>query len=412
MPKPQQGFVVLFATFFILIIMFTIAMSMGSLMFHRTVMAAHQVKSTQSYYASESGLEDALLRLRNNPQMSELSYNLAVNGATTNITIPAIIAGARVIVSTGSAMGNVKKNQVVYAIDGEAVSFHYGIQVGEGGLHLENNSQIHGNVFSNGNITGGGNAIVDNDVIVATNHSMSSISVLGNVIAYTCTSASVGQNLTYVTGGVNTCTVQGTTSTQSSQIAAQPLPITPPQIDAWKSEAESGGVSTGDITIANNETLSLSSQKIEGNINLGNNATLNLLGTVHVTGDIIFSSNATVKLDASYGSLSGVIVIDGVVNISNNSVVRGSGQTGSYLLVLSTSSSTSAINIANNSDAAVFYTSAGTISISNNANLKEATGYRIVVGNGASVTYESGLTNSFFSNGPAGGWRVVSWTEQ
>lgn len=408
----QSGFVVSIITFFVLIIMLSVAVSMSALVAWRQKIATNVVKSTQSYYTAESGVEDALLRLNNSPQMPPLNYNVSVNGTTANVVIPGIIGSARVITSQGNS-GNIIRNiQTVYSVDNQGVSFHYGAQVGNGGLTMNNGSRIQGNVFSNGNISGGSGTI-DNNVIVAGNgNSIKDVYVGGNVLSYSCLSSASVANLTYVTGGLHTCMVRGTTSVQSSEIASQPLPISQSQIDAWKSEATDGGVITGSVTISNDATQSLGPKKITGSLTVGNNATLNMTGTIYVVGDISISNNAKVKLDSSYGPLGGVLISDKIITPSNNSILQGSGQTSSYLLILSTDISNSAISINNNATGAIFYTSAGGITISNNARVKELTGYKIIMSNNSTIEYDSGLANVLFSDGPSGGWKVTSWEEK
>ncbi len=59
-----------------------------------------------------------------------------------------------------------------------------------------------------------------------------------------------------------------------------------------------------------------------------------------------------------------------------------------------------------------FYSSAGGIVLSNNISAVEITGYKVKLDNNALVQYESGLANLFFSSGPSGGWKVVSWEEK
>lgn len=409
----QKGYVISLITFFILMIMLSTAISMSALTFYSQKISTNQVKATQSYYAAESGIEDALLRLKNNPELSSLSYTLMVGGASSDVTIPAIIGGSRAIVAQGNALNRIRKIQVVYTIDSQGVSFHYGAQVGEGGLVMDNGSRIQGNVFSNGNISGG-NATIDNDVIVAgNNHSIDDITIKGNALTYSCLSPAVVEgNLTYVSGGTKTCTVQGTTTTQSTEINDQPLPISQDQIDEWKTGAAEGSVINGNVSIGNNDTQSLGPVKIIGNLTLGNNAILNVTGTIYVTGNISFGNTDTIRLDASYGSLGGVIVIDGSINTGNTSTLTGSGQSGSYLLILSTSISDTAIVVSNNAGGAIFYTSAGGIELNNNVTVKEVTGYKLKLNNNAVVAYESGLANTMFSSGPSGGWKVTSWQEK
>ena len=406
------GFIALLNTILVLIFMLSLAMSMSILIVNRQKIATNTVKSTQSYYASQAGVEDALLRLKNNPQMPSLSYSIIVGNAVANVAIPAIIGGSRSISSQGVTGNLTKTNQVVYAIDRAGVSFHYGAQVGAGGMVMGNGSQVKGNVFSNGNITGSGT--IDNDVIVAGNgHSVKDVSVGGNVLTYSCLSpAQVAGNLTYVTGGSHTCNVSGSTSVQPDEIATEPLPILQSQIDDWKNEAAAGSIITGDYVIDNGESESLGPVKITGKLTVSNGSTLTITGTIHIMGDIVFDNNSIITLDNLYGSLGGVILSDQKIDVKNNSSLTGSGQEGSYLLVLSSSAADNAILVDNNAAGAIFYANNGGIELKNNIVAKEVTGYKVKLDNNAVIQYESGLANILFTNGPAGGWRVTSWQEQ
>jgi len=408
----EKGYVITIITFFILIIMLAVGLSMSALVAYSQKVSTALVKSAQSYYAAESGVEDALLRLNDNPQLSATSYTLTVAGASTTVTIPAIVGGSRSIVSEGDLLNRKRKIQVVYSINSTGISFYYGAQVGAGGLQMGNGSVVEGNVFSNGNIQGSGT--IDNDAIVAGNgHYIDDVHVGGNALAYSCLSPAVVEgNLTYVTGGTRTCTVQGSIATQSSEIPDQPFPISDEQVDIWKSEATQGQVISGNITLSNGQTKTLGPVKIVGNLTVDNNAILTMAGTIYVTGNVSISNNGRVTLAASYGSLGGVLLADGDINVGNNGIVEGSGQTGSYLLLLSTSSNGTAISISNNAAGAVFYAGVGGISVSNNTTARELTGYSIDMSNNSVISYESGLQNTFFSSGPGGGWQVDSWEEK
>lgn len=409
----KGGFIVSIVAFFVLMIMLTIAIAMSSLIFYRQKISTNAVKSTQSYYVAEAGIEDSLMRLRNNPQMQPVSYVLSAGDANTSITIPSIIGGSRVITSQGDFVGRIRKIQATYSTDGDQASFFYGVQVGAGGLIMSNSAEVKGNVFSNGNIVGTQSNTIENNVIVAGNgNKLEKVRVKGDAMVYSCINSQIDGNLTYVTGGTNTCNIVGSTSTQSIAIPTQPLPISQAQIDDWKGEAANGGAISGNLTLIGSQAQSIGPVKITGNLTLSNSAVLTLTGTVYVQGGVTVSNSAKIQLDSSYGSLGGVIVSDGNITISNSAKLLSSGQPSSYLLALSTSTSDSAISLSNSVAGAIFYASEGGITLSNNVKVKELVAYKLIMSNSAEVEYESGLQNTFFSSGPSGGWKVADWKEK
>lgn len=409
-PVNQRGYFISVMTIFIMIIMSTIALSMGALIFHRQRISTNSVKASQSYYTAEAGIEDALLRLSDNPQITPSSYSLSVGNTSATVDIPAIVGTSRIVTSIGSDANRIRNIRVVYNIDSDGVGFHYGAQIGAGGLAMDNGTTVTGNVFSNGNITGSGT--ITNNVIVATNgNSIDGVNIGGNALAYSCLAgATVSGNLTYVTGGTHTCSVAGSTYSQSDEISSQPMPISDAQILEWKADATAGGVIVGNYTV--NGAVSLGPKMITGNLTLANNAILNLTGTIYVVGTMYSSNNSTIKLDISYGGLSGIILSDGTIDCDPNVVYTGSGQAGSYLLVLSTNSSNTAISVRNNVNGAILYTSTGGIEVYNNVDVKQLTGYRVHLNNNATINYSSGLASLLFTSGPSAGWTVTEWKEQ
>lgn len=409
--KNQKGQVVSIVTFFVLIIMVGMALTMGFLISLSQNNTTNDVKSTQSYYAAESGIEDALIRLKKTPTITTLDYNFNVGSANVVVNIPSSLGISKTINSQANNNGIERKVQAVCSLDNTSdASFYYGVEVGEGGLIMNNGSEVLGNVFSSGNISGSG--IIRNDVVVSGNgHSINGVTVRGNASVYSCLSgANINGNLTYVTGGSHACTVGGTTTEQSEEILQQPLPIPQTQIDEWKNYAAAKEVFPGNKTISGNQ--SLGPVKITGNLVLNNNAVLTLTGVVYVQGRITLGNNVTIQLDSSFGTTGGVIISDGIIIMGNSNIFRGSGQTGSYVLVLSTSLSDSAITVSNNSDGAVFYASAGGLTISNNVSVTEATGYKVIMLNNSRIQYSNGIVHIYFSSGTGGGWKVTSWQEQ
>jgi hypothetical protein len=182
------------------------------------------------------------------------------------------------------------------------------------------------------------------------------------------------------------------------------MPISDQNIQDWKDEAEVGGIHSGNY-IVDGTSNSLGPKKITGNLTIKNNADFTVNGTLWIEGDMLVDNNATVRLSSSYATSEGIIIVDGTVTIQNNATFAGSGSPGSYLMVLSTSTSTSAVTLSNNGGAVILYAANGTV------NLASLDGYLIHLNPNAEVIYDSGLANANFVNGPSGGWGISSWKE-
>lgn len=209
------------------------------------------------------------------------------------------------------------------------------------------------------------------------------------------------------------------------------MPISDGNIVQWKDDAAAGGIIMGNCgdggvagcNVASGGTLSIGPKKIVGNLTLTNSRTLNLTGVLYVTGNVDISNNGTIKCDVSYGADSCMIITDGYFDINNNGYVLGSGQAGSYALVVSTISGCnggsgtgcavgySGINLGNNVTSGIFYTTDSMIYISNNVDVKAVVGYKLELANNAYIKYEQGVADTTFSSGPGGGWNVKNWNE-
>jgi len=417
----QKGFAAFFITILVLAVIFGIAISLTVLILGQQRISGNIVKSSQSYFAAEAGIEDAILRLKNKMKWSS-PYNLNVGGASATIEISSIIGGSRTITSKGNFLNRIRKIQIVYKISTQQISFYYGAQVGDGGMLMGNNSRVRGNIYSNGSVIpakGGDKGYIDESIIVAINgNRIEGLQVGKDAKAHTCKDSQITGTLIYVSGGsVQNCTAGGATNIQPNEIPAKDLPISQGQIDKWKQEAEGGGIISGDYTVSGKITQNLGPKKITGNLLVDNNATLNMTGTIWVVGNLRIDNGSTIKLDSnSYNSLSGVIVVDGKIKVRPNTYLKGSGQEGSYLMLLSTNPEVSdtanpAIGVDNNSDAAIFYANQGLIVLRNKIKAREVTGYKIFLDNNAEILYEAGLEEATFSSGPGGSWEVADWKE-
>ena len=220
-------------------------------------------------------------------------------------------------------------------------------------------------------------------------------------------------NYTNATGNIYCQTGTGNNKSCVSQTDPTYIafPVSEANILQWKAEAEAGGVYNGNYSVGW-AGATLGPKKIIGNLTVSGGGILNVTGRLWVTGEITLNGGGTIKLYSSYGSNDEVIISDDEVSISGGGHASGSGVEGSYIMMFSTSTESDAMLISGGAGAVIAYAPFGTITISGGAALKEATGYRIIVSGGSSITYESGLTNNNFSSGPSGSWVVEEWGEK
>jgi len=260
------------------------------------------------------------------------------------------------------------------------------------------------------------------------------VTVFGDVHANTITNSDIcgdayyqtidGDSLNFLNGPGNPCLAPltpGTAFPGSPDPPLENMPISDSVINQWEQEATDGGISPGDLIVGSD--MSFGPKKIEGNLIMtGNSKTLTVTGTLYVTGYIDVSNGSTIKCSPSFGLYSCVVVADQWIHIVNNGVFQGSGQPGSFILILTNSSCdgisagictdyNAAMDIHNNATGAIFYANNGMIYLHNNVQASELTAKKIHLDQNATVRYEQGLINANFSSGPGGGWKVVSWKE-
>lgn len=450
---PPRGFVLVLVLVLSAVIM-TVAVGFFNYFGSAVRSQRHSVASAQALSLAEAAIDMAVYGLNQNGGYSGESETALGNG-TFSVSIANIDADTKRLIATGFVPNSARPTatkviQATISISSSVVSFHYGIQIGQGGFDMSNSAKVVGNAYANGNIIGTNSARIEGTAIVsgpagiiegmdidgnswshtirggstvggnATHSVLQNTTVAGNVAADSISTCTIGGTATYDTR--SNCTVTGAVTTPNPNAfvpaVVLPLPVSEEQIDLWEAEAVAGGTVVGD-QIYSEGTITLGPKKINGNLNLSNTAELVMTGTLWVTGDIRLSNTAIVRLDPSYGGSSGVIVagIDesasaGYIEISNSAQALGSGAAGSYIMLLSQKEGTesNAIRTSNSSGAAILYAGEGQVEVGNSAALKEITAHKLRITNNAIVTYESGLQNAGFSNGPGGSWTFVPGT--
>jgi hypothetical protein len=199
-----------------------------------------------------------------------------------------------------------------------------------------------------------------------------------------------------------------------------PMPVSAGNIEEWKELATAGGA-TSSVTINNNNVRSLGPIKINGNLDLSGSGKLYITGPIYVTGSISVQGSAKIYVDSSMGSLSGILVSDGIVNLQGSGGIYGSGVAGSYVVVTTTSScpggsncasgNAYALTISGDAGSVVLNAIDGSVDLQGSVGIKALSAKKVHMSGTAHITYESGLADINFTSGPSGAWTVSSWKE-
>lgn len=387
--------------------------------------------SKQSYFLAESGAEDAYYRIKTGKSLGS-SVTLSLGSSSTSTTITTISSLQKQISSIGN-VSNFKRSSGLTALNSTGVVFLYGTQAGQGGIVFGNNAFLNGDLYSNSNISGSNGAYITGSSWVAgATGSINNMCLGGTSSSGSCNNATTHDTHAHtvtnsnVTGTIYCQSGSGNNSscnTSQADPATLALPVTTASITKWKADAAAGTVVTGNVTISTAQTLG--PEKIIGNLTVSGSGVLTIADTIWVTGNVTFSGSgggSQVKLGSAYGSQSGIILSDGLINIGNNITFANSGTSGSYIMLLTTSScdqstsaspcnSNNAIEISNNAAIVIANAQSGTVHFSNNATVKEVVGDKIRLNNNVGISYGTGTVNVGFTSG-SNSWAPTSWKEQ
>lgn len=379
------------------------------------------LNSKKSYFLAESGSEDATYRIFNSMPISGIeTITLDSNSVTTTITTTFV--NTKKITSLAGVSSSERKTSLNVRT-GEGVVFKYGTQAGQGGFVFHPNSHITGSLYSNGDIVGSNGAYITGAAFAAgptgsINNMRIGFLGLGDAYSHTITNSTITGNVYCKVGSGNNKPCDVTTNDP----LPKSLPIPDESIAKWKDDAENpakgGSTNNGNMTI--NVPTSLGPKKIVGDLTV--NSTLNLTGTIYVTGNIFLNIGGKVKLDVSYGATSGILMSDGYIRIKNNVIFEDSGTPGSYIMLLSESNcdasmggapcnGNNALDVSNNSNISIVVAQKGTVYFSNNATVKETVGNKIELKNNVGISYGSGIIDVGFTSGPSGSWHISDWGE-
>lgn len=386
------------------------------------------IADAQALALAEAGIEKAVYELNQSGGYAG-ETNTALGTGTFTTTMVNIDANTKRITSTAYVPNSTapKATRVVKAtvvIDASVVSFQFGVQAGDGGVRLENNASIRGNLYSTGPVIGQNSNIVRGDVISAGPTGLiDAVYATSSGYAHTIRNSTIDKNAYYQS--ISNTTVGGTSYPGSPDQATSSLPITDAQIAEWENAAVAGGTISSPCPYEISTSRTIGPTKINCDLKITGSPTVTLAGPIWVKGNITISNSPTIKVAASLGGSSVSVIADNPadqinsssIELQNSALFEGSGSPGSYVLFVSQNKSAEqggdeeAIDVKNTvSGALLVYAGHGDISLENNINLKEVTAWRITVKNSAEVVYESGLANALFSSGPGGSWAYIPGT--
>ncbi len=192
------------------------------------------------------------------------------------------------------------------------------------------------------------------------------------------------------------------------------MPISQSNIDDWKEQAQDIGTYNGNIS----SCPSTLNGKYVGDINLPEGCIVTVGSPVWVTGDLNMAKDSKLRLNASFGSSSGVFMVDNFITLDKDNKILGSGTEGSYLILMSNFNSKddpqqrAAILVAKEGNTGVLYSNFGIISIAKVNDLTSITAWGIDIAKETIITYDLGLAGTFFTSGPSGSFAIVKGTYQ
>jgi len=250
--------------------------------------------------------------------------------------------------------------------------------------------------------------------------SYGSINLEGNAYAETVGGVNVNSNYNlYCQAGRNNKNCV-TAPEESSNPQPLSFPVTNEFIDSWKEQATAGGVTNGSVSI-NWSGGSLGPRKIVGDLII-TSGKLTINGPVYVTGKIQVSNGGDIELASSFGTNDGIIISDGPIYIYGGASVRGSGNSNSFLVLVTTNNAIHSGSISNKEqfagyldnggDVDAFYAPNGEIWVAGGSELNTVVAYQMAITNGAKINFKSALSSlGFQSSNASGSWNLASWKE-
>jgi len=431
--KFHRGYVLVLALVF-LGIFFTVSGAYLNSVTSSARIARYDIASAQALAIAEAGIDKAVYQLNQNPSYAGETNTVLVPGVFT-ITVSTIDGSTKQITATGFVPNstNPVATKIIKAnvsINNSIISFHYGIQSGNGGFQMENSSTVTGNVFSGGSIIGDSQNYIYGDVVSSGDNGLvygihATSSVYAHTIGNSSKSTIIDKDAYYYSTKTNT-TVHGASHPNSADQPTVSLPISDDQIGQWETLAAAGGtaVCQDGLYSISSGSVDIGPVKIPCDLEISNSAIVTIHGYIWVMGNISVTNSAEVKMAPELGANSVAIIADDPtdlmngsrITVANTATFQNSGTPGSFIFLISQNKSAenggevAAFDLSNSASALVAYAAHGLIPLANSVSLKEVTAYKIKLQNSANVIYDTGLPSVAFESGPGGSWDFIPGT--
>ncbi|MDP2735360.1 MAG: pilus assembly PilX N-terminal domain-containing protein [bacterium] len=378
MRKSQHGFIALSFTLLAVLVLSGIGVSALVLTSSQQRLVRNTQQSLQAYYGAEAGVEEALLRFMDPERDLPATYALLVGGNIVEIAHTTGVFNVQYFESSGNAKDRIRTARAALGLDPEGTTFAFAAHIGELGLEMESNATVNGNVYSNGNITGGSNTEINGDA-----------------------------------SAVGTISSPDPDISGTAEEGASLIPLPPFDSAGWAQDANINADPIIGNLVLESGTTELGPRKIQGDLIMDGNAELVVTGPLHVTGDFVMNSNSEVYLEESFGSDGTAIFVEGVVQFKSNAEVHATNaDPKGYLLIASTSPSEEAVLVDSNSELeAAIYAVNGNVVMNSNGEVVALIGNGVILKSNAEINFDLGLIVYTFTSGGTGGYKLIEWKE-
>ncbi|MBP6865917.1 MAG: hypothetical protein KBC12_00005, partial [Candidatus Pacebacteria bacterium] len=162
--KRQSGQAMIASVVFFVVLVVVVASGLVSPMARDYKTSNLNLQSKQTYYSSESGIEDVLYRLFSNIEVDENEV-LSIGGGEVTTTAGRI-DGVMHVGSFGDSNG-INRELDLTLEEGYTASFDYSLQSGTGGFDITGGSSVIGSIFANGPVTGDSSSTITGSAVSA-----------------------------------------------------------------------------------------------------------------------------------------------------------------------------------------------------------------------------------------------------